>query len=232
MGYSVRRHLSTTENFWEYKTNENETLWNFQSRFELTLYHIPKGHRPENKYIVHIYTHALLAHLGFPLSKRSPSTLDEAYGMAKRIEQNISLSGIKNLFTSGNFNMEILFARENFIDDIQEEGEQTIIQRGIPEDMAEEAEPKQNDEVSTSAPPSDEAIYEPVSPAQQKDDEVSCFPFRDSNDILFHDSESEEEMEALNEVDVPYCAIKDKEAIHEDEAITHAENTKVIEAPA
>jgi hypothetical protein len=63
------------------------------------------------------------------------------------------------------------------------------------------------------APPSDEAIQEPFSPTQQKEDEVSCFPSRDSNDILFHDSESEEEMEALNEVDVPYCAIKDKEAI-------------------
>jgi hypothetical protein len=39
-------------------------------------------------------------------------------------------------------------------------------------------------------------------------------------------------MEALDEVDVPHCAIKDKEAIHDDETITHAENTKAIEAPA
>jgi hypothetical protein len=39
-------------------------------------------------------------------------------------------------------------------------------------------------------------------------------------------------MEALDEVDVLYCAIKDKEAVHDDEAITHAENTKAIEAPA
>jgi hypothetical protein len=78
-------------------------------------------------------------------------------------------------------------------------------------------------------PPSDEAIQEPFSPAQQKEDEVSCFS---SNDTLFHDSESEEEMEALDEVDVPYCATKDKEAIHDDEAITHAENTEAIKAPA
>jgi hypothetical protein len=98
--------------------------------------------------------------------------------------------------------------------------------------VIEEQEPKQDDEVSICAPPSDEAIQEPFSPAQQKEDEVSCFSSRDSNDTLFHDSESEEEMEALNEVDVPYCAIKDKEAIHDDEAITHAENTKAIEAPA
>ena len=68
----------------------------------------------------------------------------------------------------------------------QEEGEQTIFRHGIVEDMAEEMEPKKNDEVSTCAPPSDEAIQEPFSPAQQKEDEVSCFS---SNDTLFHDSE-------------------------------------------
>jgi hypothetical protein len=100
------------------------------------------------------------------------------------------------------------------------------------EDMAEETKSEQNDEVSMCVPPSDEAIQEPFSPAQQKEDEVSCFSSMDSNDTLFHDSESEEEMEALDEVDVPYCAIKDKEAIHDDEEITHAENTKAIEAPA
>jgi hypothetical protein len=152
--------------------------------------------------------------------------------MATRIEQNISLSGIKDLFTSGNLNMESLFTRENFIDDFQEEGEQTIIQHRIVEDTVEELEPKQNDGVSTCAPPSDEAIQEPVSPAQQKDDEVSCFPFQDPDDTLFHDSENEGEMKALNEVDIPSCTIEDKGAFHEDETITHAKNTEVLEAPA
>jgi hypothetical protein len=211
---------------------ENETLWNFQSRFESTLYHIPEGHRPKNKYVLHLYTHALLAHLGFPLSKRSPSTLDEAYGMAKEIEQNISLSGINDLFTSGNFNMGSLFSSENFIDNIQEEGEETIIQRGIVEDMAEETEPKQNDEVSTCAPPSDEAIHELVPLAQQKGDEISCFPFQDSNDTLLHVLGNEGEMKALNKINFPCCIIKDEEAVHEDEKVTHAENTRVLEVPA
>jgi hypothetical protein len=45
--------------------------------------------------------------------------------------------------------------------------------------MIKEQEPKQDDEVSTCAPPSDEPIQEPISPAQQKDDEVSRFPFQD-----------------------------------------------------
>jgi hypothetical protein len=159
------------------KQTENETLFDFQSRFEGTLHQIPASHRPEEEYVVHLYTHAILAHLGFPLSKRDPRTLNEAYGMATRIERNISLSGIKDLFTLGTFSMESLFSHENFVDNFQEEGEQTIFRHGIAKDMAEEMEPSQNDEVSTCAPPSDEAIQEPFSPAQQKEDEVCCFPF-------------------------------------------------------
>jgi hypothetical protein len=97
--------------------------------------------------------------------------------------------------------------------------------------MAEELEPKQNDEVSTYAPPSDEVIHEPFHPAQQKDDEVSCFPFQDSNDTLFHDSENEGEMEALNEVDIPCCTFEDEGAIHEDKTMMHDEDTQALKAP-
>jgi hypothetical protein len=93
--------------------------------------------------------------------------------------------------------MESLFSRENFVDDFQEEREKTIIQQGIVEDMAEEMEPKKNVEVSTYAPPSDEVIQDLVSPARQKDDEVSFFPFQDFDDTLFHDLENEGEMEAV-----------------------------------
>jgi hypothetical protein len=39
-------------------------------------------------------------------------------------------------------------------------------------------------------------------------------------------------MKALNEMDVPCCAIKDEKAIHEDETIIYVENTKVLEVPA
>jgi hypothetical protein len=39
-------------------------------------------------------------------------------------------------------------------------------------------------------------------------------------------------MKALNKMDIPCCAIEDKEAIHEDETITHAENTNVLKALA
>jgi hypothetical protein len=39
-------------------------------------------------------------------------------------------------------------------------------------------------------------------------------------------------MKDLNEMDVPCCTIKDKEAIHEDETIIYAENAKVLKVPA
>jgi hypothetical protein len=120
-----------------------------------------------------------------------------------------------------------LFTHENFIDDFHDEGEQTIIQhRDCLKIWLRRLEPKQNDEVSTYAPPSDEVIQKPISPAQQKDDEVSFFPFQDFDDTLFHDSESEGEMESPNEEHLPCCTIKDEGATHEDKTVMHAKNTK------
>jgi hypothetical protein len=86
--------------------------------------------------------------------------------------------------------------------------------------------------VSTCAPPTDEVIQETISPVQQSEDEVSYFPLQSSNDTVSLNSKDDEEMETLDEVEAPCCAIKDKEAVHEDEAMTHAENTRVLEVPA
>jgi hypothetical protein len=209
------------------KQKESEIVRAFCARFQKLLYQIPRGHRPEDKYLVYLYTNGLQGHLSFLLNKKKPKTLAEAHNMAIQIEKSLFMTKTDAMDT---LSLIKLVSHGNFVEDTQERGEQVFNQQN--EDMDEEQEPKQDDEVSTCAPPSDEAIQEPFSPAQQKEDEVSCFSSRDSNDTLFHDSESEEEMEALDEVDVPYCAIKDKEAIHDDEAITHAENTKAIEAPA
>jgi hypothetical protein len=52
-----------------------------------------------------------------------------------------------------------LVSLEAFTDDSQERREQVFDQQN--EDMIKELEPKQNDEVSTCAPPSDEAIHKP-----------------------------------------------------------------------
>jgi hypothetical protein len=82
------------------------------------------------------------------------------------------------------------------------------------EDLVEEQEPKDikhDDEVLMSAPPSNEAIQEPIPPAQEEEDEVSHFPFQVFDDTVFCDSE-EEERESLDEIDPPYCEAEDVEA--------------------
>jgi hypothetical protein len=207
-------------------------LFKFQNRFESTLYLIPESHRPEIEYVVHHYTHAIWPHLGLPLRKRAPKTLDEAYGMAKEIKNNIFSSGINDLFTSGTLTMESLYSHENIVDNFREEGKQTIVQHETIEDVDEEQEPEQDDEVSTCAPPTEEVMQEPVSPVQQNKDEVSSFLFQNSNDAVLLDSKDEKEREALDEVEVPCCALEDKEAIHEDEIMTYDEDTRILEVPA
>jgi hypothetical protein len=117
--------------------------------------------------------------LNFLLNKKNPKTLAEAHNMAIRIEKNLSLSRT-NDHTMDTLNLIKLVSLETFAEDPQERREQVFDQQN--EDVIKEQEPKQDDEVSTCTPPSDKAIQEPVSPAQQNDNEVSCFPFQGTHD--------------------------------------------------
>jgi hypothetical protein len=238
------------------KQTENETVWDFRDKFERLLYQIPRDHYPEDKYLVYLFTNALLVHLGFLLSKKRPKTLYEAGNMAMQIEANIFLSKEEHIFslgtkindpedTSDTLSLERLVSLETFTVDFQEEGEQVFDQRnakgkaldevfqeqGIVENTVEELEPKQDDEVSTCPPP-DEAIHEPFPPAQEEENEVSCFPFQDVDNTLFHDSESEGEVESSNEVDLLCCTVEDEGATHEDETLMHVEDTQVLKTSA
>jgi hypothetical protein len=58
------------------------------------------------------------------------------------------------------------------------------------------------DEALVIAPQSDEALQDPVTPAQDEENEVSHFDSFD--DSLFYDSKNEEEVEPLDELD-PLC---------------------------
>jgi hypothetical protein len=60
------------------------------------------------------------------------------------------------------------------------------------------------DEAPVTAPQSDEALQDPVPPAQDDENEVSHFPFQSFDDTLFYESGSEEEMEPLDKLD-PLC---------------------------
>jgi hypothetical protein len=53
------------------------------------------------------------------------------------------------------------------------------------------------DEALVSAPPSDEALQDPISPAQDEENEVNHFPFHVFDDPLFYDSKGEEVKESL-----------------------------------
>jgi hypothetical protein len=205
---------------------ESEIVKVFGFRFERLLCQIPQSHRPEDKYLVYLYANGLQGHLSFLLSKKNPKTLAEAHNMAIQIEKNLSLTRANAMDI---LSLIKLVSHGNF-EDTQEKGEQVFNQPN--EDIDEEQELEQDDEVSTCAPPADEVIQEPVSPVQQSEDEVSYFPLQNSNDTVFFNSKDEEEMEASDEVEVPCCAIEDKEAVHEDEETTHAENIELLKVPA
>jgi hypothetical protein len=67
-------------------------------------------------------------------------------------------------------------------------------------------------------------IHKPYPPAQQRqDDKVRFFPFQDFDDTLFHDSESDGEMESPNEEHIPCYMTKDK-------TVMHVEYAQVLEA--
>jgi hypothetical protein len=206
---------------------ESEVVRTFGVRFQRLLYQIPQSHRPEGNYLVYLYTNGIQAHLSFLLDKKKPKTLAESHNMAIKIEESLPLTKINTMHTPG---LIKLVSHGYFVEDAQERREQVFSQHN--EDTDEEQEPEQEDEVSTCAPPTDEDMREPVSPVQQSENEVSYFPLQNSNDTVLLDSKEEEEMEASDEVEVPCCEIEDKEAVHEDEIMTHDENTGVLEVPA
>jgi hypothetical protein len=206
------------------KQKESEIVRAFGVRFQRLLYQIPQSHHPEGNCLVYLYTNGLQGHLSFLLNKKNPKTLAEAHNMAIQIEKSLSSIAMDTL------SLMKLVSHGYFVENTQERGERVFNQQN--EDIDEEQELEQDDEVSTCAPPTNEVMQEPVSPVQQSEDEVSYFPLQSSNDTVSLNLKDEEEMEALDEIEVPCCAIEDKEAVHEDEETTHAENTRVLEIPA
>jgi hypothetical protein len=202
------------------RQTESETVKTFGSRFQRLLYQIPQSHRPEEKYLAHLYTNGLQGHLSFLLSKKNPKTLAQAHRMAIRIEENLSLTKPSAIDI---LSLIKLVSHEN-LEDTQEKGEQIVDQQNedVIKEQELEQELEQDDEVSTCAPPIDEVMQEPVSPVQPSEDEVSHFPLQDSDITVLLDSKEEEEMEASDET----------EAVHEDEETTRAENTRILEVPA
>jgi hypothetical protein len=213
------------------KQTESEIVRAYSARFREVLHQFPPSHHPEDKYLVYLYTKGLQVHLSFLLDKKKPKTVPEAHKMAMQIESSLSMTKTDAM---DNLSLMKLVSCQTIVKDAQERREQVFNQQN--ENVIKEQEPEQesekNDEVSTCAPPTEEVMQEPVSPVQQNKDEVSSFPFQNSNDAVLLDSKDEEEREALDEVEVPCCALEDKEAVHEDEIMTYDEDTRILEVPA
>jgi hypothetical protein len=144
------------------KQAESETVRDYCARFRKSLYQIPHDYRPEDKYLIYLYTNGLQVHLSFLLNKIRPKTNPEAHKMAMQIERSLFMTKTDVMDT---LSMMKLVSRETFVEDAQERKKQVFSQQN--ENVIEEQELEQNDEVSTCAPPADEIMREPVSPVQQ-----------------------------------------------------------------
>ena len=64
------------------KQTKNEYVKEFHTKFENLLQQIPRSHHPKDKYLVYLYTNALLVQLGFLLSSKGPRKIQQYYHMA------------------------------------------------------------------------------------------------------------------------------------------------------
>ena len=119
------------------KQRESEPVKTYCARFQKVLYQISPGHRPEERYLVYLYTKGLHGHLSFLLDKKRPRTFPEAHDMATQIEKSLSLTGTNPMDA---LSLMKLVSHGNFVEDAHERGEQVLDQQN--EDVNEEQEPE------------------------------------------------------------------------------------------
>jgi hypothetical protein len=149
----------------------------------------------------------------------------------KELNRNISLSGIKDLFTSGILIWEVCFPMKTLLTISKKKGNKPSFNVGLLKTWLRKWNLNKMMKYQHVPLPLTKQSMSPFPPAQQKEDEVSCFPFQDSDDTLSHDSD-EGGMEFPKELDLPCCTTEEEGVIPEDETVMHAENTKVLEVPA
>jgi hypothetical protein len=75
--------------------HENDSIWEFHTRFEALLQRIPPSHHPKDDYLVHIYTKYFSGQLGYLLRDKYPQSIQEAQDLTTKIEVNLLLSKIE-----------------------------------------------------------------------------------------------------------------------------------------
>jgi hypothetical protein len=81
--------------FNEIKKKENESVKEFDTRFENLLKQIPDNIIPKDDVILIIYTNYFEGKFGFMLRDKAPKTLVEAQEQATKIEENLSVSKVE-----------------------------------------------------------------------------------------------------------------------------------------
>jgi hypothetical protein len=84
--------LTRLNSLWKH---ENESIWEFHTRFETLLKKIPASHHPKGDYLVHIYTKSFNGQLGYLLRDKNPQSIQEAQERATKIEGNLLSSKIE-----------------------------------------------------------------------------------------------------------------------------------------
>jgi hypothetical protein len=231
------------------KKVENEVVKDFHANFNRMSQKIPRIHRPVSKFLRVIYIREFLEQSNFFLDKRNPTTIQEDYDMATKVEDNIlsskvefffapqvkiddpkdtpetlSLERITSLEISKRWEQEIDLkeTKERDLDKGYQshDEEKEFTHDSIKEDLVEGKEPKER-EILISASPSDEAIQGPIPHPQDEENEANHFPFQFFHDALFYDLEGEEVLEDPLDVLNPSCYDKNNDVIDNIDEFIH-----------
>jgi hypothetical protein len=74
---------------------ENESIREFDTRFETLLQIIPTSLHPKDDYLVHVYTRSFNGHIGYLLRDKNPQSIQESQELATKIEGNLLSSKIE-----------------------------------------------------------------------------------------------------------------------------------------
>jgi len=82
--------------FNEIKKKENETIEEFDARFESLLQQIPDNISPKDDVVLLLYTNSFEGKFGFMLKDKSPKNLREAQEQAAKIKGNLLASKVES----------------------------------------------------------------------------------------------------------------------------------------
>jgi len=84
----------------EIRESKNETIREFNVKFEKLFQQIPSSHHPRKAYLLFLYIKAFPVHFRYLLKDKEPTTMQEAQGMATKIEASLSSCKVEPFYAS------------------------------------------------------------------------------------------------------------------------------------